>query len=416
MSQSSLQTQCPSCQTRFRVTEEQLGIAKGKVRCGNCMKVFNAVEHQIIPGRGEKSEASPGDTSSGDTTSLSDAPESGISEDNFIFADNPEEDAEEGRYAGNRLTFSDDELSDSFRSFDEREEADYPDAEAEAPDTHVDESWAEAILQDDDRVPRDPPSSSEPEPESAPEPELTPEPEKQPEPTPELSLEEEPVFEHTETSAPAGPGPTRDYDPFDDTADGSGFGFDEPERPDDSFHAEPPFRDLRREPVAVNSGRSGIRKMVWSLIVLALAGILVAQVTWFQFDRLSAIPELRPFYEKGCELAGCDLKPLINVEAIQSRKLVVRTNPENRSQLVVDAVIINRADFEQPFPAIALTFSNLNGDVVAQSLFTPGEYLAGEGKELNAMPTDTPVRIAINIRDPGRDAVNYNILFRPDRP
>ena len=39
-----------------------------------------------------------------------------------------------------------------------------------------------------------------------------------------------------------------------------------------------------------------------------------------------------------------------------------------------------------------------------------------EGRELDAMPTDTPVRIAINIRDPGRDAVNYNILFRPHAP
>ena len=147
-------------------------------------------------------------------------------------------------------------------------------------------------------------------------------------------------------------------------------------------------------------------------VVLALLGVLVAQVTWFQFDRLSSIPELRPFYEQGCEIAGCELKPLINVDAIQSRKLVVRTNPENRSQLVVDAVIINRAAFEQPFPAIALTFSNLNGDVVAQSVFTPDEYLAGDGRDLEAMPTDTPVRIVINIRDPGKDAVNYNIAFR----
>ncbi|MEP4393539.1 DUF3426 domain-containing protein, partial [Marinobacter sp.] len=150
----------------------------------------------------------------------------------------------------------------------------------------------------------------------------------------------------------------------------------------------------------------------WTLIILALIGVLVAQVTWFQFDRLSSIPELRPFYEQGCEIAGCELKPLINVDAIQSRKLVVRTNPENRSQLVVDAVIINRAAFEQPFPAIALTFSNLNGDVVAQSVFTPDEYLAGDGRDLEAMPTDTPVRIVINIRDPGKDAVNYNIAFR----
>ena len=144
-----------------------------------------------------------------------------------------------------------------------------------------------------------------------------------------------------------------------------------------------------------------------------LLGLLVAQVTWFQFDRLSAIPELRPFYEKGCELAGCELKPLIDVEAIQSRKLVVRTDPDNRSQLLVDAVIINRAAFEQPFPAIALTFSNLNGDVVAQSTCSrPKSTWPAKAAELAAMPTNTPVRIAIGIRDPGRDAVNYNIAFR----
>ena len=417
MTQSSLQTECPNCQTRFRVTEEQLGIAKGKVRCGNCMKVFNAIEHQVIPGGSGKSRLSPAPEKPADTTSSAG---SGVSEEDFVFADNPEEDAAEGRYAGTKLTFSDDELSDSFRSFDERDEADYKDADTDTPEENVDESWAEAILKDDEPTTRQAPAQEPPKP--APEPEAPapaetpPEPEPSPEPRPELSLEEEPVFEQTRTSSASGTRSTRESDPFDNFVDESGFDFDEPDQPADTFHADPPFRDLRRDPVAVDSGRGGMRTIVWSVIVLGLIGVLIAQVTWFQFDRLSAIPELRPFYEKGCELAGCELKPLINVEAIQSRKLVVRTDPDDRSQLVVDAVIINRADFEQPFPAIALTFSNLNGDVVAQSLFTPEEYLAGEGLELDAMPTDTPVRIAINIRDPGRDAVNYNILFRPHAP
>ena len=176
------------------------------------------------------------------------------------------------------------------------------------------------------------------------------------------------------------------------------------------------YQDLRRDPVSVGSGGSRLRTAFWSLVVLALIGVLIAQITWFQFDRLAAIPQLRPFYEKGCDLAGCELKPLIDVDAIQSRKLVVRTNPDNRAQLIVDAVIINRAGFEQPFPAIALTFSNLNGDIVAQSTFTPEEYLAGDGKSLDSMPVEVPVQIAIGIRDPGRDAVNYNLIFRPWTP
>lgn len=37
-------TVCPQCQTRFRVTEEQLQARKGDVRCGRCSHVFNARE------------------------------------------------------------------------------------------------------------------------------------------------------------------------------------------------------------------------------------------------------------------------------------------------------------------------------------------------------------------------------------
>ncbi|MBQ0756735.1 MAG: hypothetical protein KBT54_06475, partial [Amphritea sp.] len=35
-------TECPACTTRFQVTQGQLKIANGKVRCGSCLEVFNA--------------------------------------------------------------------------------------------------------------------------------------------------------------------------------------------------------------------------------------------------------------------------------------------------------------------------------------------------------------------------------------
>ena len=39
-----MQTQCPHCDTKFRVTETQLQAADGFVRCGVCEEVFNAIE------------------------------------------------------------------------------------------------------------------------------------------------------------------------------------------------------------------------------------------------------------------------------------------------------------------------------------------------------------------------------------
>jgi len=37
-------TRCPSCETAYRVTTEQLRARGGRVRCGRCMAVFNAVK------------------------------------------------------------------------------------------------------------------------------------------------------------------------------------------------------------------------------------------------------------------------------------------------------------------------------------------------------------------------------------
>jgi len=44
-------TCCPECQTCFRITDEQLAIAKGLVRCGHCHKIFNGSENltQTLP-------------------------------------------------------------------------------------------------------------------------------------------------------------------------------------------------------------------------------------------------------------------------------------------------------------------------------------------------------------------------------
>lgn len=40
-------TQCPKCMTSFRVTEVQLNIADGAVRCGSCLHIFHAPGHWL---------------------------------------------------------------------------------------------------------------------------------------------------------------------------------------------------------------------------------------------------------------------------------------------------------------------------------------------------------------------------------
>ena len=42
-----MQAECPHCQTIFKLTEQQLQIADGMVRCGMCQEVFNALDHGL---------------------------------------------------------------------------------------------------------------------------------------------------------------------------------------------------------------------------------------------------------------------------------------------------------------------------------------------------------------------------------
>lgn len=437
MADTSLLTRCPHCDTRFRVTDEQLSVAGGKVRCGHCMDVFDARAHSIS----DTPAATPGSAPPSD-------------EPDLIFQDNPEEDAVEGRYAGGPVSFDDDELSDSFRGFGD-------DADSDDENAGVDESWAEAMLREFESEPglsADPQERNDRRPPPT-QPTRTPTPPAPATRQPEYTREDEdidygelaPGFEpqvDVRSDDRAGTTPSAKRQPKPAAAGGpEGWSLtDEPTGATDQQAAtsdparftarnttsDPatvherasgagslqgtPYDQLGRDPVAVRGRSGGGRGWLWSLVALALLAGLVSQVVWFQFDRLSAIPELRPWYERACALAGCQLQPLTALDRIQSRQLVVRTDPQDRNALLVDAVIINQAEFEQPFPAIALTFSNLNGDVVAQSVFPPSDYLAGDGQSLGSMPPGTPVRIAISIRDPGRDAVNYNLRFVPARP
>ena len=75
-----METSCAHCDSRFRLTEGQLRQAYGKVRCGHCGNVFNALEAlknydgELPPGYLEKmrKEASPeSPQAAGDRTALS---------------------------------------------------------------------------------------------------------------------------------------------------------------------------------------------------------------------------------------------------------------------------------------------------------------------------------------------------------
>jgi hypothetical protein len=182
--------------------------------------------------------------------------------------------------------------------------------------------------------------------------------------------------------------------------------------PRDPRPADPiPALGLSLEPVL---GEEPPRRRRWWMpfaILLAIVG-LAGQILWFQFDEWSVDLRWRPVYAEICARVGCRLPVMRALESIQSRNLVVRSHPNVAGALLVDALIINEAPFPQPFPLIELRFSSLTGSLVAGRRFKPSEYLSGELAGADTMQPNTPIHIALEIDDPGPDAVNYVMVFR----
>ncbi|HDN27451.1 MAG TPA: DUF3426 domain-containing protein, partial [Thioploca sp.] len=70
-----MQTQCPHCQTIFRVTAAHLNIAQGHVRCSHCQHIFNATNHLL--------EQLPEQTTSEEPFRIDDEHTIDFQEDNF---------------------------------------------------------------------------------------------------------------------------------------------------------------------------------------------------------------------------------------------------------------------------------------------------------------------------------------------
>jgi predicted Zn finger-like uncharacterized protein len=155
------------------------------------------------------------------------------------------------------------------------------------------------------------------------------------------------------------------------------------------------------------------RRWPWALLVVLGLVALPAQYLHRNLDALVLDPEARPWLERACGLFGCELPAPVVADAIRSQRLTVQSHPQRDDGLRVEVVLVNRASWPQPFPGIELRFSDLQGAPVAARVFHPAEYLGGELTGRRTMPTGTPVRISLDLVDPGPDALNYAMQLHP---
>lgn len=314
MSESVI-TQCPHCSTSFRVSDAQLGAANGAVRCGTCLKVFNALQHQVggaprasapAPSPAQPAVAPPAPSA----TTPTPAPASRPRDETLWIHDDLDLDS---LNLDEELAKLDEfELDQEFSSI---EKAPRP-AESllarrdDERDPH-DERWAEALIADAEPAqpargnPRQEPSLGEPLAEER----VSFVPLRRAEDPPELRLslddDDEPRLGKRRHGLSA-----LDEDDEESAEEQSVAPQGSARKPDEAPVES--LDQLRDEPLQLaweKPRRQWPRRLGWLLLILLALGGLAAQYVAYHFDELARQDAYRPWFAQFCPEIGCTLPP-----------------------------------------------------------------------------------------------------------
>jgi len=153
----------------------------------------------------------------------------------------------------------------------------------------------------------------------------------------------------------------------------------------------------------------------WSIATLLAVLLLIGQYGWFERNTLAWQPPWHSLYQQICTALNCQLPTRQSITQIRSQQMLVQDHPDYQDALLIQLLLENQAPFDQPWPALGLSFTDLKGRIVAQRRFQPVDYLDLKATDPLTMPTGQPVQIRLEIMQPGARAVSYALsIVKPD--
>ena len=180
-----------------------------------------------------------------------------------------------------------------------------------------------------------------------------------------------------------------------------------PEAEDDSdapvlYH--PDFRPAR--------GGNSMRWLAGSAFLLLL--LLAQGMIYFRDVIARDMPGFKPFLSAYCNVVGCRINLPRNADLITIEASDLKQFPERPNEIVVAALLRNRAGYAQAFPALELTLTDAADQAIVKRLIQPPDYLADKTRiEQGIAPLDE-VNVRMRLETKDVVAIGYRLfIFYP---
>lgn len=143
---------------------------------------------------------------------------------------------------------------------------------------------------------------------------------------------------------------------------------------------------------------------LWSMGIIFLLALLLAQYVYAARDDFARTPGLRPLLEPLCTLvemfAHCEMPLRRDLAQIELQGQDVRPHPHFQDSLLAGVTLLNKAPFAQPYPALELTLVDFNGVLVGRRRFQPTDYLLPDVDIGRGMAPQTVTTVRLDLVTP----------------
>ena len=150
--------------------------------------------------------------------------------------------------------------------------------------------------------------------------------------------------------------------------------------------------------------------LTWLIGILLLTAVGAAQVVYYQRYQLIENPRYQQQVIALCRFLPCAEADFSSTGQIRLVERNVFTHPVTSNALMVTGSFVNRAPFTQKLPDLLISLFDIQGNLIANRLFTPTEYLS-EDKNRGVIRPGLPIQFRLEIIDPGTDALTYEFEF-----
>jgi len=149
--------------------------------------------------------------------------------------------------------------------------------------------------------------------------------------------------------------------------------------------------------------------LAWTLGSLVLAVVLAVQVIHHFRQDLVRHPQIGQPLRTAYERLGFALLPNWDLAAFELRQWGNEADAAAQGRMVVRASLTNRAAFAQPHPVLRLELEDRFGATVATRDFEPADYLKNPSQASRLIAPGSSSEAELLLADPGAEAVGYRL-------